>query len=502
MELRTHRMRRVFVVMLVAATPSAAIAWSGCSSSTSDNNGGTGRVNVDPGGTFGADIGVTVLGRGRVTSNVPGLECPRSCYAGLAFADRNQDGAAGGVALKAVATPGARFTGWKFETVSLGARGRGPELCNPVKRDSVSPPLVDLGAAEITLPYGEASGTLPAGQEAVCAGYATVPVAYRVTATFVDDIVDAGFDGDGDAGGGEIFLESPVPNAVGHAIGIAGGRLYWLYDVGGVSSIATASTSVGSVAQTVSGTSGFYTAFEIGTHVVWENSGTIGVIQGGSTIATTFSSGGNNCVAMESEFANVFCRTAGPNGNLISWSTAGTAMTTLHSGLPTGAEFTVDSSGFSLVDATNGAGATTIKNIPRTGTPDAGVPTFSDAVTGLTNPTLLESNSSRLFWIAEDLSGTAQSASRFGGSAFSSTPPTNGLRALSTDPSSSSSFFVAISPSAAPGGASIVKLSAFSTTAVMVRQNLTGVGGVTADSSYVYWTQNDGRVYRAARTGF
>lgn len=485
--------------MLVAATPTAAMAWSGCSSSSS-SNGGTGRVTVDPGGTFGADIGVTVLGRGRVTSNVPGLDCPSSCYAGLVFADKNQDGAAGGVTLKAVATPGARFAGWKFDTATLGARGRGPELCNPVTRATANPPLVDLGAPEITLPYGEAMGTSPAGQEAICAGYTTVPLAYSVTATFVDEIADAGLDGDG--GGGEIFLESPVPNAVGHAIGIAGGRLYWLYDVGGVQSIATASTFAGSVAQTVAGTSGFYTAFEIGQHVVWQSGGNIGVIQGGSTFATTFSSGGNTCVGVESDFSNVFCRTAGPTGNLISWTTAGTTMTTLHSGLPIGTEFTVDSSGFSLVDTTNGIGATTIKNIPRTATPDAGVPTFTDAVTGLTNPTQLESNASRLFWIADDGSGTAQSAPRFGGAAFSSTPATLGLRILSTDPQSTSSFFVAITPSTAVGASQIVKLSSFSTTAVMVRQNLTGVGGVTADNSFVYWTQNDGRVYRAARTTF
>jgi hypothetical protein len=493
--------RRIVLVILAAATPSAVLAWSGCSSSSSNNNGGTGRVTVDPGGTFGADIGVTVIGRGRVTSNVPGIECPTNCYAGLVFGDKNQDGAAAGVTLKAVPTPGVRFAGWKFDMASVGGRGRGPELCNPVKRDTSNPPLVDLNAAEITLPYGEAMGTSPAGQEAVCAGYTTVPLAYNVTATFVDEaIVDASVDGDG--GNPDLFLESPVANAVGHAIGIAGGRLYWQYDVGGFSSIATASTSAGSTAQTISGTSGFYSAFEIGQHVVWYSSGTMGVIQGGSTFATTFSTSGNTCVAVESNFSNVFCRTAGPTGNLVSWTTAGTSMTTLHSGLPTGTEFTVDSSGFSIVDTTGGFGASTIENIPLTATPDAGVPTFTDAVTGLTNPTQLESNSSRLFWIDDDGSGTAQSASRFGGTAFASTPATTGLRYLATDPQSTSSFFVAITPSNAVGASQIVKLSAFSTTAVMVRQNLTGVGGVAADSSYVYWTQSDGRVYRAARTTF
>jgi hypothetical protein len=289
---------------------------------------------------------------------------------------------------------------------------------------------------------------------------------------------------------------------VGKEIGLAGGRLYWRYVVGGVSSIATASTFGTPSAQVVSGTSGFYDAFEIGQHIVWESSGSIGVIQGGSTFSTTFSAGGNTCVGVESDFSNVFCRTSGPAGSLISWTTAGTSMTTLHSGLPIGSEFTVDSSGFSLVNTTNGIGASTITNIPRTATADAGVPTFTDAVTGLTSPTQLESNSSRLFWIAFDGAGTAQSAPRFGGSAFSSTPATLGLTILATDPNSTSNFFVAIAPSTGTGASQIVKLSSFSTGGVMVRQNLTGVGGVAADSSFVYWTQSDGRVYRAARTTF
>jgi hypothetical protein len=34
---------------------------------------------------------------------------------------------------------------------------------------------------------------------------------------------------------------------------------------------------------------------------------------------------------------------------------------------------------------------------------------------------------------------------------------------------------------------------------VLYRQNLTEVGGVATDTSYVYYTQGDGKVYRALK---
>ncbi len=436
--------RRAAVVLAIVVTPTAAVAWAGCSSSS---GGGGSRTAADPGGTYGAEVAVSVVGRGRVLASLPGLSCPSDCYGSFVFTDRNQDGASGGVTLKAIATKGVRFAGWRFDVISVGTRGRGPDVCSPLRRDSASV-QADLNALEITLPYGETAGAPPLGQEATCAGYTNVPVTYSVTATFEDEIIDSGLDAPDADAGADFFLDSPVPNAVGKDIGIAGGRLYWRYEVGGISSIATATTTGVGGAQVISGTTGLVTAFEIGQHIVWQNSaGTIGVIQGGFTTATTFLSGGN--------------------------------------------------------DTTNGLGASSIRNIPKTGTIDAGTPTFTDLVTGLTNPTQLEaSGTSRMFWIASDGAGTAQSAFRSGGSAFTSAPATVGLKYLSIDPNNSSAFFVGIAPSVLPGASSIEKLSSSSVITTPVRQNLTGLGGIVADGSYVYWTQSDGRVYRALRSGF
>jgi hypothetical protein len=492
---------RKSIVVVFAFAPTAALAWMGCSSSSKNN--GAPLVMVDPGGTFGAQIAVTVIGRGRVTTSVPGVDCPSSCYSSFVFTDRTTPAATAGVKLTAIPTKGIRFAGWKFDTIMVGGRGRGPDSCNPIQRMASAPP-VDMNALEITIPYGESNGTPPAGQEALCAPYTAVPTAYQVTATFVDDMIDAGLDADG---GGEVFLESPVANVTGKEIGISGGRLYWRYEqLNGASGIATASTSGIGGAQTIPSSTGFFGPLEIGTHVVWQTtSGTMGVIQGGSTFATTFSTLGALCVAVESDFSNVYCRTAGPNGTIVSWTTAGTTMTTVHSGLPLGEEMALDSTYFYLVDTTSGAGATTIKGVTRTATPDGGVPTQTDLVTGLTNPTGLEVSSSRLWWIDYDNiggDGTAQSASRFGGTPFTSAPATIGLKVLGLDPNNTSAAFVGTVPSTVTGASTITKLSSSSTFVTQVRQNLTGVGGVAADSSYVYWTQSDGRVYRAQRTTF
>ena len=163
------------------------------------------------------------------------------------------------------------------------------------------------------------------------------------------------------------------------------------------------------------------------------------------------------------------------------------------------------STSFYLSDTTGGAGASTIIGVTRTATPDAGVPTQTSLVTGLTTPTSVEVSSSRIFWIDYDTFGNvgiAQSASRFGGPPFTSLPTTSGLRLLAIDPNNTSAFFVGIVPSTANGVSSIEKLSTFGSTTTPVRQGLTGIGGIAADSAYVYWTQSDGRVYRAQRNAF
>lgn len=492
---------------MFATLPTAALTFAGCSSDS--KNGGDGHVTVDPGGTYGAEVAVTIRGRGRVITTIPGVSCPGDCFARFVFADRTQDGAAGGVTLKANPTPGVRFTGWKFEVASLGARGRGPSACNPIKRDSVAPAGIDPNALEITLPYGEVNGTAPVGLESTCTGYTSVPIAYNATATFENVIPDASTDADG--GGGELFLEPPagLAGVAAKDIGILGGRVYVRYDSAGTSIMASASTgtAAGGALAIVNNSTATYSAFEMGQNIVWSTSaGQIGIITSGSTLAQSFSTGGRACVAVESDFSNVYCRTAGPSGDLLSWTTGGASMTTVHSGLPEGAEMAVDTSFFYLSDTSLGAGAIAIQSIPKTATADGGVPTFTAIASNLVNPPVsLEVNTSRVFWLDYDtaqLEGTVQSVSRFGTTVTTSSPPTVGLRVLAVDPNSTTSAFLAIAPSTTTGASSVGKATTSGSSITTVRPSLTGVGGVAVDSSFVYWTQSDGRVYRGPRGAF
>ncbi len=178
---RFGSLRRAPFLLALGLSPVAALAWLGCSD---DDKGGTASTAVvDPGGTYGAEVTVTVVGRGRVTTNVAGLDCPDNCFEKRIFANAAADGAAGGVALKAIPTPGIKFLGWKFEAEPIGSRGRGSDTCNPIKR-AATVPAVGMNDLEITLPFGETDGTPPAGKETACTGFTKVPLVYRVTAQF------------------------------------------------------------------------------------------------------------------------------------------------------------------------------------------------------------------------------------------------------------------------------------------------------------------------------
>ncbi|HVJ91868.1 MAG TPA: hypothetical protein VM580_18840, partial [Labilithrix sp.] len=162
------RTRQRVGLAIVGLIPVVSLAWIGCSD---DEPAGSGRV--DPGGTFGAEVTVTVIGPGRVKGSLPGVDCPTRCFAKYIFESARADGATSTIGLKATASRGAKFKGWTFSSEPIGTQGRGPDKCNPVLRAGTDPG-VDKSAAEIELPYGETTGTPPAGQEGPCGGYTKV----------------------------------------------------------------------------------------------------------------------------------------------------------------------------------------------------------------------------------------------------------------------------------------------------------------------------------------
>jgi hypothetical protein len=494
--------RRAIFVVALAAAPTAFLAWTGCSSSS--NSGGA-LVKVNPGGTFGAEIHLTVVGRGRVTSDVRGIDCPGDCFVGLIFSDSSADGAAGGVKLKAITTsPTIRFDGWKFDTTTpLGTRGQGSDNCNPVTRPG-SNPSVDSNATDIALPYGQVAGTPPAGQEGACSYATTVPLAYNITATFTD--TDAGFDAGpkdlyalADPGGG------PATNIGYHA---NSGKIYWTFGTGaqGIASISTslATTQIPGTPQTVVPATTSIPRFGVDQNVVYQTGvGQLNVITT-SGIPTSLT-GAATCVGVASDFSNVYCRTS--TGTLQQWSTTGVGPNQWYSGLPIAAgagDIASDTSTFGyiyLIDDPGVAANAAIRRITKPSTFDGGPAVLQDVVTARTGINALRygSVSSRLFWVEKDTLGDGTGTTAFASSlqtATSITAATVGLGAVAVDPSTST--YVWFASTGAVG--SIMKAQTSLLSTVTCRTNIPGLGGIAVDSSYVYWTQSDGGVYRMLKS--
>ena len=486
-------------------TPALALAWTGCSDDGPDGAGGP--VYVDPGGTHGAEITVTIKGRGRVTTNIPGLDCPSDCFAKHVFASASAGGASGTISLTATPTPGSRFAGWSFSTEPIGSRGRGPAHCNPVLRPGTDPG-VDTTALEIELPYGETTGTSPAGHETSCSAFTKVPVVYNVTATFDTDppIRDAGLDS---GGGGlpEVLYERPMQGAASRDVGITqGGYLYWQFVVGagGTSGIAFGSNPHGPAPQapvivldpTLVPTT--ILLFEVDPYgaVYQTNTGTIGVIPYGQTSPLTMggdSPGTCSALAIDSSY-NVYCRTA---STIVQWlSSSGYATpNVLYTGIPSGNDLLVESAGGAMYFSSSDA----ILALPIPGA-DGSVGTPTTVVSGRFSPTNLEANSARFFWI-ESGGEVFASSSKIAPTTATSTsvPFSPSLRHLARDMNSTSYFWAASSTAiyhayyaggTGPGATE------------PLRTGMSGIGGMTADGSYVYTAHADGTIRRSSRAGF
>jgi hypothetical protein len=481
---RGQRIRRGAAAVILGTTPVAVLAWAGCS----DDPAAGGGAVVDPGGTHGAEIAITVRGRGRVTADVPGLDCPSDCFAKYVFSSASADGATGGVRLKASATPGFRFLGWSFDTESIGSRGRGPSYCNPIKR-AATQPTVNASDPEITLPFGEVDGTPPEGQQTACSAYTKVPVLYRVTASFETDappVDDAGVDG-GDGGTtGEVVYEPLQVGATAHQIGVTQNRLYWAYRWGGYSGIAYGATPSSltlpqtpiivlspSALQTVS----LFEVDQMG--VVYQTGSGVFYVRSGSTSPVAMVNVPGTCSAVAADTQhNVYCRTG---DTIVKWSYPSySTPETLFTGLAGGTDLVID--GTTAYFTTSSA----VYSIAL-GDADGGVGSPTSIVSGRFNPSGLEA--AGLLWWLE--SGNLYRASK-----------TPGTIALQTNLGSANTTSLALDPLSsdcwAAGPTTIYR--AYSTgTAMTFRMGLSGVNGVAADSQYVYWTQSDGRVRRGPK---
>jgi hypothetical protein len=460
---------------------------------------------LDLGPTFGAEISVTIRGRGRVTSTPAGIDCPSTCFGRIAppaaDPEAGADAGAPETFLLAAPTGGARFVGWSLEEGERGLRARGPAACSPMTRKSATPAIA---AAEqvISLPFADVVGTPPKGHEAECVDFTTVPVAYVLTATFADDFF---FDaGPGSDGGAEAVFEAPAgaQGSVAREIGVTQGAVYWRFERNGSSGVASGypGGDKGTPANVLF--FGEVQTFDVDTHVAFQlSNGDIRTIAGGSQQVTQLASGVPPCVAMASDSANVYCRSnRGNDSVLYAWSLANAGAGGAGGGaeipatlfvhvLPPGKDLAVDSERFYFSDDQGGiAQQAIVESAPLAG--NGGAPPRTLLTLGQTSPRSLVVGPSHLFWIDEQ--GSGFSSATFGPKDTTTPGPSTigGAqdRFVAADPTSDV-YWVGTTFGVVPS------LSARFT----FRTGLAGLGGIAADASYVYWTQSDGRVYRALK---
>ena len=470
-------------------------------------------AEVDLGPTFGLEVSIVVRGRGRVVSDPVVLDCPAKCFARVVLSDTSVDGSTAGISLTPSASLGSHFAGWSYESVGLGVRARGPAECSPMKRwTSVLPAAKN--DARLVLPYGETAGTPPPGLEAACASFTRVPVAYALTATFAEDSV-APPPPERASPPIEVLYEPPMLGAiVAREIGIAGGRLYWRFDRKGFGSGVATGQPDGSGGGSTVIVQPFdqIRRFHVDRAVIYQNGpenqgGYVDTIDPGATTTRRLTYLSYPCAALATDGTTAYCRaTSGVNvvTYLFAMPLATGGQQYLFS-LPPGNDLALDDQSFFLSEDRGAlANQAYVGSTPRffDGGPATSA-TMKNLVPNQTAPRALTMSADSLFWLDDQAGGFsgANTAPKDGldGGVGLFVRPLPGALTLAVDPTSPSTFYVALAGTQGPGDSYIVKATASSSNVTSFRRGLGGIGGLAVDATHVYWTQTDGRVYRAPK---
>lgn len=498
---RTHHPLHAAAVILtgLALSTAAASAWSGCKED--EEGSGSDPSTVE---TYGAEVTVTVVGRGRVTGQPKGIDCPGTCFARIAFLPGAIDAAVTGISLAVEPGTFAHFVKWTFEAIPTAIKSFGPDSCSPLKRTSIIPAGIDPLAYAITLPLGEGAADPPAGREKECATFARTAFSYVATATFADDGEDSGIL---DASAPPAF-STPVSGVEAREVGVTGGVVYWRYQTLGDnrSGIAAAHTGGGS-ARVVVDASDLITSFDVDAHVVYQRGGqsTLWVIPSGSFTAASPIQLQNApfCDAVTSHATNVYCRvpSGGAQHYIYQWAASGGSANYLYA-VQRGFDLAVDDAALYFSEESGGGpGAALIRSGSRS---SGGGPTGT-IVIGQTTPRDLRVQSGYLFWLDGVPTTTGLRSAR--------AALANGINArelvvipaarlIATDPDVPGTFWAGVYTEGQ--GFSIVRADAATPGAATstLRSKLPRLNGLAVDSTWVYWTQGDGGVHRALKPAF
>jgi hypothetical protein len=511
--------RHVLGALLVAAI--AAGAGPACKSDSDAS-----ADEADGRAAIGADISVSVRGRGRITSGDGIIDCPGKCFARAvrgdtdsAAPDRGSHRGSGPTSVPLVyqADDGAHFAGWKVEEAPMGVHVAGPSDCSPMTRVSTTPSFLPLNPV-LVLPFGETDGSPPAGHETECANVRTVPLAYVVTATFEENrLPDDGGDIDVDQPPppptSEILFTPPPetpPIVAGREIGLVDGVLYWRVDTAdGLSRILIGVASGGAATTVLPSNQGIKRLHVDQNALVIDDADQLKVIRQltNGTYVLAVLADASLCTDIASNSQNAYCRAVLPDSFnstvILSWPLAAlySDPVVVHSLPGNGSALATDIDRF-YYSVDDGAGLSSLYTVPLEG--DGGIPPSSDPLTsGILPPRDIVVGPSFAYWIGEDaLSGISQaaSASKFSVSGTDRIAlMSQGIVTVAADPILAQYWIVR--DFGGVGGASILLAVAGSTSCTVFRSNLTGVGGLVVDDSSVYWTQRDGNVYRAPKNG-
>ncbi|HSO31802.1 MAG TPA: hypothetical protein VLT33_04785 [Labilithrix sp.] len=493
------------VALALLVTTAAAFAWPAC-----DGAGGTpAKAEVDLGPTYGLEVTVAVRGRGRVVSEPAALDCPTRCFGRIVLRDPSFDGSAAGLTLGAEENVGSHFVGWTYEAVTLGVRARGPSQCSPMTRHTSVLPTPSA-THFLSLAFGETEGTPPAGLEGECAPFTTVPVAYAITATFEENDVTPTRPPPPDPLVEIVFEPPMLGTTIGREIGVVGGKVYWRFDrsssdfaASGIAS-GKADGSGGGSTVIVAPNDGLVRV-SIGRTLVFQHTnGLVETIQTASGLRSQLPFlSSSPCFALASDDTTAYCRLNFGGGTvtyLYSWPIGGSTYNYVYT-LPGGYALALDDQSFYFSEEQGGGlqGAGFMDSAPRVPDGGFGQPVITKLVPDQSSPRDLVMSSAYMFWLDHETSGTnlPTAAPKTGADA--------GVRGgfdgklLAVDPVSPSTYYVAIG-SNGPGGWSILKASATQASDLTgFRSDRNKIGGLAVDATHVYWTQDDGRVYRAPK---
>lgn len=467
-------MRRPFLASFTLRTlaPLALAMGAAC--------GGDEASRPPPERSWGAEVVLTVRGRGRVTSfGEPGLSCPGRC-AGKVVPPPANSTAPVAITLHSIAEEGHHLVRWETEGAIVDSSTRVPPECNPIRRRTETP---ELGNSEdATLPFGDLAGSAPEGRFDTCVDYIRVPLAYSVTAVFEpeQDFLDrwASFPDNRD------LLDLKVADDTLMARAVAGFGDPWdivAYDQAGT--VRTLATGIST------------DAFEFfGHHVIWQtkDGGMRLLLRGSDGIVQWSPMPSVRCLAVTTTSTHAYCRTN--DFRLVRWNLDGGEQTTILSGMLPGAAMTASPD--QVVLTTLRAGGWSLQRV-RPGSS----PAVLDAVTEEEGPLplLLRADASYAYWLA----GTSTSPSVF------RAPLTSGVGAAAeygrgsadvlygVESSSSTEPVVFVATAAEKKPWRITAHAAGATTTF--REAVDIVGSIAADAHHVYWTGGGQRIYRGAR---